>query len=157
MAHYAVTAYDVATGAVVDTFKTMLSMISANTDGHRGELQFFSVCGAGGDPQDIQVTCRINRTNNATAGTSTAVTPTSLDPDSLATVITSGKNYSVEPTTYESSFALEAAFNARAGFTWSAPRGMGIKWKKNQTLAILCTPGTATATTLNLTAHFEQY
>lgn len=157
MALYRVTAYDVATGAVVDTFKTMLALISANTDGHRGELLLLSVSGAGSDPQDIQVSIRAARTNNAGAGTKTSVTPTSVDPDSLATIITAGKNYSVEPTTYESEYLIEASFNARAGFFWSAQEGRGIKWKKNQTLGILCTPGTATATTVDLTAEFSQY
>ena len=58
------------------------------------------------------------------AGTSTAVTPTALDPGDPAATSTAGQNHSVEPTYTASLILFHLALNQRATHRWIAdPNG----------------------------------
>lgn len=157
MSHHSATAYDVPTGAVVDTFKTLMSLKAANTTGHRARLRSLNVAGAGGAAQDIQATLRLLRSDNTGDGTATSVTPTKKDPDSLAANLTAAKAHSAEPTTMESTYIWEGALNARGTLIkeWGEDDAPIIA--KNTALNLQGTPGTTTAVTLNITMEWEEY
>jgi len=56
-------------------------------------------------------------------GTSTAVTPTQLDPADAATESDAGENHTVEPTYTANLVLLALPLNQRATFRWVAPPG----------------------------------
>lgn len=156
---YKVVASDVVSGAVADTFKTLMALIVANTAGHRLRLRSLSVGPSDDTPLDLPVAVRVNRTNNAAAGTvgssQTTAQVAKTDPDSRDALSTVGLSYSAEPTTYEAYPQFQMDFNLRGGFIkeWSAedaPRA-----KQNQTLGILVAPRTAAAVRVTISAEFE--
>ena len=157
MPHFSATAYDVPTPAVVDTFATLMSLKAANTTGHRARLRSLSVAGAGQTAQDIQATLRLIRSNNDGDGTSSTVTPTKKDADSVAANITAEKAHSGEPTTMEGTYIWESALNSRGTLIkeWEADDAPVIQ--KNSALNLQGTPGAATAVTLNVTMEWEEF
>jgi len=155
---YAVTATKVASGAVADTFKTLAAAIAADTAGHRARLRSLFVGPADQTPQDKNVCVRLIRTNNATAGTpGSSPTPTQLDPDSRASVLTAGTNYSAEPTALESTPCFAADFNLRGGLLkeWDEEDAPVIQRK--QTMCVQAAPRTANAATLTITLVYEEF
>ena len=157
MAHFSATAYDVATGAVVDTFTTLMSLKAANTTGHRARLRKLTVGGAGQIAQDIQAALRLLRSDNTGDGTATSVTPTKKDADSLAANITAAKAHSAEPTTMDTTYVWEGSINSRGTLVmeWDAADAPVIQ--KNTALNLQGSPGTTTAVTLNITMEWEEF
>ncbi len=149
------------TGAVANTFLTALAVKFANTTGHRARLRSLAIGGTGGAPQDIQVSARLRRTGNTSDGTSTAVATTYVtkaDPNSIASNVTAiGKNYTVEPTTYEPGSLGLGSFNARNTIIKEWALDQAPVWGPNQTLGLEVAPGSATATTLEVTLEWEEF
>lgn len=58
-------------------------------------------------------------------GTSTAVTPTALDPGNAATESDAGENHTIEPTFTANLVLLAIALNQRATFRWVADPNVG--------------------------------
>ena len=116
--HHKLNVAAIATGATANAFITLLGLKLANTAGHRARLRRLIVGGGGGAAQDVQVSLRLRRTSNAGAGTATAVNVDTIgqaDAGSVASRIAAiGKNYSAEPTTYETASLGLAAINSRA-------------------------------------------
>ena len=156
MATFAITAYDVPTDAAADQFAELLGLKAGDTAGHRGRLRSITVGGAGGAAQDVQVTLRLVTSNNTTDGTSTAVVPTKLDPDTIASRMTGKKNYTAPPTTIASTFLWEGALNSRGSLIKEWLPGEGPMWGKNQTLLLLAAPGAATAETLTVSLEWDE-
>ena len=110
----------VVTGATANAFSTIAALTFPNTAGYRGRLRSLTVAGAGGAVQDVQVSLRLRRTDNTTTGTSTAVNVNTIgkaDPLSRASFVSAaGKNFTVEPTNYETGSLGLGAVNARNTF-----------------------------------------
>ena len=157
--HYSVTAESIATGAVANTFTTLLGIIAANTAGYRGRLRKLKVTPSGEAAQDVNVLVRLSKTNNAGAGTCTACT-TSIKPkdaNSRDSIMTGGKNYTVEPTTVDTPHFSLVAINGRGGWAESWDVTDAPCWGKNETLIVQCAPGTAAAVKVSITAEWEEY
>lgn len=154
MAKYAVTVKAFASGAVAGTYKTAIGLKC--TAGKAAKLQAVRVGGGGGAPQDFQSTMRITRTGNTTDGTSTAVVPAQKDPDSRASDMTGGKNYTVEPTTVETVPVLEMGFNSRGGLNIEYPPGREPEWRGAQTLLVSFAPGDNNAINHDVTVEWEE-
>jgi hypothetical protein len=157
MPHHSVTAPDVATGAVVGTYKTLLGIKAANTTGHRARLRKLLISPTGEAPQDVNVNIRVSKTNNTADGTSTAVTPKAKDAASLASNLTCGKNYSVEPTAVDSQHFTEYGLNGRGSHVLEWGPLEAPVWGKNETLVIQGSPGSASAVKLSIAVEYEEY
>lgn len=154
---YSVTAHAVATAAVVDTWKTLIGIIMADTLGFRARVRAISIGPGGEAAQDVNVTFRLGKTNNATAGTATAATPKAFDPLARASIATAGVNYSAEPTTLDSQFLWQAGLNGRGSLLkeWDA-EGAPIVNRK-ETLVLQATPGAANAVKFDVTVEYEEF
>lgn len=158
MLTYSVTGYDIATGAVVDTYRTLGAVVAADTTAFIGRVRSITIGGGGNVAQDIQVSVRLVRTDNTAAGTpaSTPI-PTKLDPNTLASNMTTGIDYSGgEPTALEGTNLWEDGFNARGSIIKEWAPGKGPIFGKNQTLVLQATPGTANAVTLVFAIEWDE-
>lgn len=159
--HYKVNVDGIATGAAANTFLSLLGLKLADTTGHRARLRKLIVGGGGGAAQDIQVSLRLRRTDNATDGTSTAVNVNTIgqaDPASRASIVAAiGKNYATEPTVFETGTLGLAALNSRATIVQEWGPDEAPAWEPNQTLVLEGAPGTAVAVNLEVTAEWEEY
>ncbi|MEK6798959.1 MAG: hypothetical protein AABZ12_08355 [Planctomycetota bacterium] len=153
---------DVSTGAVADTYKTIAALIVANTAGHRCRVRKISVGFSDNAPADRNVGLRLQRIASlATAGTpgstlSGANMP-KKDTGSIDSLVTGARNYSVEPTTFETEPLWEMDINDRSGLVmeWGeeeAPRAI-----QNQYLCVRAAPRAAAASALSGTIEFELY
>lgn len=157
MSRYAVSDYDIPSGAVVDTFKTIAALKTANTAGHRGRLRKVTIGGAGQTPQDIQMALRISKTDNTADGTGdNALTVAKLDAADIASVMTAKSDYSVEPTTVSATPFLETGFNARGTPVFEWAPGEGPLWGINETLVLQVAPGEATAVPLAFSLEWDE-
>lgn len=156
---YRLTFNDLALSSSADAFKTLLGIIAANTAGYRGRLYYISIGPSDDAPVDENACVRVNRTNNAGAGTAGAApTPAKNDPGSRASIMTAGRDYSGEPTTYETEPLINQDFNLRSGFVWwkHDPNQM-IYFGINQTLGLLVAPRTANARRVSGFVEWEEY
>ena len=87
---------------------------------------------------------------------SLAYLPTKGDPNSIASIMTGGANYTVEPTTVASVFAWEGSINSRGTLIKEFQPGEGPLWGPNQTMLLQATPGAASAVQLSVTLEFEE-
>lgn len=158
---YALKVGGLATGATANAFITLLGLKFANTTGHRGRLRKLVIGGGGGAPQDVQVSLLLQRTNNAADGTSTAVNANTIgkaDPAQIASNVAAiGKNYSAEPTTFETQTLGVGSLNARGTICLEWGPDDAPRWGPNQTLCLLAAPGAATATNLEVAAEWDEY
>ncbi len=150
------------TGAVANTFATLLGLKFANTTGHRGRLRKLTIAGGGGAAQDLQVQCRLTKSDNTADGTSTDVIAGLLkvDPLSVASnVAAAGAEFTVEPTTKETDYYGLGGLNSRATLQhdWTNDPAGAPQWGKNQTLLLEGAPGAATATTLVIGIEWEEF
>lgn len=154
---YALTFSDVASGAVADTFKTFLGIIAGATAGHRGRLVSLELGPADATAQDINYSARINRTDQSTAGTAGASpTPAKVDPNAEASVMTAGRDYSAEPTAFETEPIWEVGLNSRGSFFKEWLPSDAPRWGPSETLALLIAPRTGTAVNLSGTLIWEE-
>lgn len=157
---YSVKVDGISTGSSANTYKTILGIKMAATTGHNCRLTRVTIGGAGGAAQDVQVSFKFDRTNNATDGTSTAVATTVIlahESDSVASNVNAiGKNYSAEPTTFLGDAGAGGALNSRGAIALEWPEGKGPKWGNGQTLCLLAAPGAATATTLDVCLEWDE-
>ena len=148
------------TGAVANTFKTILGMKFADTLGHRAKLRKLVVGGGGGAGQDLQVSLRLRKTNIDADGTSTAVNVNTIgksDPTSVASNVAAiGKNYTVEPTTMGTDTLGGGAINGRGGLVLEWPGDDAPIWGKGECLCLEAAPGEATAANLEAYVCWEE-
>jgi hypothetical protein len=161
MAHFKLRAPAVVTGSTANAFITLVGLKFANTAGHRGRLRKLIVGGAAVSPQDVQVSLRLRRTDNTTDGTSTSVNVNTIgqaDPNSIASNLAAiGKNYSAEPTTFATGMLGVGALNSRGTLVMEWGPDEAPIWGPNQTLCLEAAPGSATATTLDVTEEWEEF
>lgn len=115
MANYATT--------LARTASTTLSLGSVNaaSSGPRRAKVYDVVIGSEASPADNAFLYLLQRIT--TAGTSTAVTPSPLDPADAASGMTAGQNHTIEPTYTAGLVMLRLPLNQRATFRWVAGQG----------------------------------
>ena len=157
---YSVNFNNVSTGAVADTYKTLLALVAADTAGYRFRLRSINL-GPGDDaPQDLNVSIKLGRVEDVSAGgagTGTAATPLPKDSLSRAAVITAKTNCTVEPTTYGAVAAFELDLNRRNSFVkeWSSEDAP--VFNRDQLAGLLGAPRTAAAAVLSGSMEFEEF
>ena len=164
MAKYAVHFTNTATGAVADTFKTMLAIIAADTAGHRARLLKMVVGPSEDAPVDLNVGLQLQRVDDVSAGGAGTAgsnpTPAKMDSESLATVITAGEDYvtgGVEPTTYGTVplWVGDMHYYNTIIQEWAPEDAPVIQ--RDQLLGLLAAPRTAVARSLSGYFEFEQF
>jgi hypothetical protein len=92
----------------------------STTQARRGKV-YDIMFGSEATPADAAILWAVKR--YTAAGTSTAVTPVSLDPADAAFLGQAGENHTIEPTYTAASFLLNIPVNQRATFRWIAAPG----------------------------------
>lgn len=162
---YTLTAQDVATGAVADTFKSMLALLAAATAGHRGRLLKLDIGPSSDAAADRNFGVRVARSNRTTDGTDTTVTSANLgkcDPHSRDSIMTGGRDYTVEPTTLETEDLWAGDFNGRGGLLQVWDKDEAPSWGdratgNGQSLLVLMAPRTDAADSFTITVTWEEY
>lgn len=150
-----------ATGAVADTYKTLASLIAADTLGHRVKLRKLTIMPASANPVDENCAVQLKRIADVSAGTpgtKTAVSAASIskfDPETIDSLVSGGINYTVEPTTYETRALWQASFNMRAGLVKAWPEDEAPKICRDQLLGLLAAPEDNSALDLNGSLEFD--
>jgi len=159
--HYRIKVDSLATGTSANTYKTILGLKLPDTAGYRARLRRLIVGGGGAAAEDLQVSLRLRRTGNTADGTSTAVNVNTIgkaDGDSVASRISAiGKNYTAEPTTYETGAVAGGTINTRATLILEWSPDDAPVWGPNQTLGLEAAPGSASAAHLEATAEWEEF
>lgn len=104
--------------AVASPTQTLLGLTSTTTI--RPKI-YDILMGSSATPADNALEWLLQR--YTAAGTSTAVTPTALDPGDPAASATAGKNHSAEPTYTAGAILLDTAINQRSTQRWVAAPG----------------------------------
>jgi|GEM_PF-2349561 len=150
----------IVTGAVANTFTTLLGLKFADTLGHRAKLRKLVIGGGGGAPQDLQVSLRLRKTDITADGTSTAVNVNTIgkaDPTAVASNVAAiGKTYTVEPTTMGTDTLGGAAMNTRGGVVLEWPGDDAPTWGRKECLCLEGAPGEAVAAKLEVYACWEE-
>jgi len=150
--HYSVPFEDVASGAVVGTFKSLASVIAGA--GKRAKIRAIRVGFGGEAADDINMTLQLIR--GTTDGTGSAVTPVQRDMLSAAAGCTAKKNYSVECADLESLPVCEFGLNSRgtAFLEWGPQEAPVVNASK--CIFLRATPGAATARKMSGVIEFEE-
>ena len=164
MPFYKVPFKDVETGAVADTYMTVCSIIVADTAGHRCRLRSLQVGPSAATPTDLNVDIVVGRIADVSAGaagtpgdTVSAANTPKVDPGSVASLMTSGRDYSVEPTAYETEYLWEVGVNSRGLFIkeWAAIDA--IVATQDMLLGILAAPRAATLVAITGSIEYEVF
>lgn len=161
MARYSITIPTVATGTTANSYTTLVGLKFANTTGHKAVLRRCVIGGGNVAAQDLQVSFRFDRTDNAGDGTSTSVATTGImarDSGSVASNVSAiGKTYTAEPTTAAGDAGFGGVFNTRAGVVLSWDANEGPAWGPNQTLVLQGCMGTgSTAATMTVSLEWDE-
>jgi len=89
-------------------------------------------------------------------GTSTAVTPSPLDPADAATESDSGENHTIEPTYTANLVLLSIALNQRATFRWVAPPGGELVYPATASNGLGIQTTTASAVAISATVMYAE-
>jgi len=163
---YTLTAQDVATEAVADDTKAMLAIYAGTTAGHRGRLLKLDIGPSNDSAQDLNFAVRVARYDRTGDGTAAATVISAnlgkVDPHSRDSIMTGGRDYSVDPSAFETEDLWAAEFNARGGLLQVWDRDEAPSWGDRTTgngqgLAVLMTPRAATAGRFTITATWEEY
>jgi len=160
---YSLTFDDVATGTVADTFTTFAAIIVADTAGHRCRLRSLCIGPSDDAPADLNVGIKLARiadVSGGSAGTGTAVTTANMgkiDPGTPASLMSGKRDFTAEPTAYETEPLFAMGMNARGGLIkeWSEDGAPVVT--QDQLLGLLACPRTTTAVKLSGSLEFEIY
>lgn len=121
MPFYTMPFEDVATGSTIDLYKTMGAIIVPDTVGNRCRVRGLHAFPSNDTSQDFDIAVRLSRIASRTAGTAGSSSPVTganmpkHDPGSVASIVTGARNYTSEPTTYETEDLWVGGFNMRGG------------------------------------------
>lgn len=121
MPHFSLPFEDIQTGNVADAYKTVAALTVADTLGHRCRVRGIHAFASDDTPQDHNIAVRLERIADLSgggAGSSTAVTGADMpkhDPGSVDSIITGGRTYTGEPSTFEPEPLYVGGFNMRGG------------------------------------------
>lgn len=120
--------YTVGTGhagtqqAMTTTYKTLASLTAATgATTLRRAMIYDLMFGTDGTPADNAMVYKVDR--QTTVGTGTAATPSPLDSQDAAALITATVNHTIEPTVTAATQLVEIAMNQRASYRWVAAPG----------------------------------
>jgi len=133
------------------TASTTASLGTATADATRPRRAkwFDLIVGSEASPADNAFLYVLQRCT--AAGTSTSVTPSSLDPADAATESDAGENHTIEPTYTATLILLEIPLNQRATFRWVAAPGSELTVPATASNGIgIATP---TSSAVAITAH----
>jgi hypothetical protein len=161
---YYVNVKNVLTGAVADTYKTMIAVIVDATLGHRFRLRKAWGGCSEDSPPDLQIAVDVGRIEDFSAG-GVGSGSTLVDKPNIARRETAGPQsdmqartvYTGEPTTYdvEALFALE--FNGRGGFVKEWSPDEAPVFVNDQVMGLRFAPRTAVARTITAGVIFETW
>ncbi len=164
---YTVPFINIDTGADIDTFKTIASLIIPDTNnGHRLRLRKLLVVPSLATPTDKPVLLVIKRILDISAGAAgtadssiTAANMPKADTDSIISIASAGLDYSAEPTAYETNEIFAGGFNDRGGLIerWDRDDPEAPMIGRDQLLGLLAAPRSASA--IDLIGHmvFETF
>ncbi len=148
----------VATSVTKDADKTICAIRAADTLGHQCRLIRLGVSCGNDTPVDRAVRVALLRVDDVSAGgagTSTAVTPIPADSLSAAALITAGKNFTVEPTTYGiANYLNEINLRNTIDQIWTPDDGIIVR--RDQLLGVVCAPRQAVAEEISGFMEFVQ-
>lgn len=165
MPFFSLTAIDVSSesGATKDLYTTIAALIVADTAGHRCRVVGINIGCDDDTPTDRAASVKLARiadVSAGTAGTKTAVTGANMgksDPNSVASIVTGGIAYTVEPTAYETEALFAEPFNLRSGFIKEWPENQGKVADRDMLIGVLVAPRTANIVIVTVTIEFEVY
>lgn len=91
-----------------------------------------------------------------TAGTSTAVTPSPIDPADAASAMTAGQNHTIEPTYTAGLVMLRLPLNQRATFRWVAGQGGELVIPATASNGLGFQTPTSSAVVISATTHAQE-
>jgi hypothetical protein len=129
--------------------------ITADATTPRRQKIYDILVGSEAAPADFAFLWTLDRCT--TAGTSTAVTPTKLDPADAAALADAGENHTAEPTFTAGEVALSIPLNQRATIRWVASPGGELIIPAVASNGIgIRTPTAGAAAAITASVHFEE-
>lgn len=154
---------DIATGAVADIFKTLAALKVPDVVGNRCRVRALIIGFSKPSPDDQPVAIVMSRIADRSAGasgTSTAVTAANMpkkDPDSIDSLVTGERDYSVEPSSFAAENIFADEINDRGGIIKEWDEEGAPKFTRDQLCAIRAAPRRALAAEVTGTIEFEIY
>jgi len=129
--------------------------VGAASNPHRAFVYDFSL-GCDASPADNSFVHIVQRCT--TAGTGSALTPNALDPgDSQAATMVVKDTVTADPTLTAAAFLFGVALNARATYRWVAAPGGELVTPATASNGIIIGLKSATTTSFQYTAHFDEH
>lgn len=150
-------------GATKDLYTTIAALIVPDVAGNRCRVTAINIGCDDDVPEDRFVSVKLARIADVSAGaagTKTAVTGANMaktDPNSVASIITGGLEYTAEPTAYETRPLFEQPFNLRSGFIKEWPENQAKIADRDMLIAILVAPRTANIARVSGSIEFEVF
>lgn len=135
------------------TASTTLSVgnwIADATRPRRGKF-YDLMFGSEASPADNPFLWQVQRCT--TAGTSTGVTPTAIDPGDAATESDAGENHTIDPTLTAGAILLSIPLNQRATFRWVAAPGGELVYPATASNGLAVRTPTSSAVAVTATVH----
>jgi hypothetical protein len=145
--------YSAILARTASTTASVGSLVADATRARRGKI-FYFLCGCEAAPADNPFLWQLQRIT--AAGTSTAVTPASLDPGDIATEADPGQNHSVEPTYTANTILLTIPLHQRNTFKWEAPPYGELVYPATASNGFGVKTPTATALAVTSQIHWEE-
>lgn len=138
------------------TASTTLSVGNVTADATRPRRSKFYdlMFGSEASPADNPFLWQIQRCT--TAGTSTAVTPSPLDPADAATETDAGENHTIDPTLTANLILLSIPLNQRATFRWVAAPGSELVIPATASNGLAIRTPTSSAVAVTATVQFQE-
>lgn len=135
------------------TAKTVASVVGGAT--RRFRVRRLSLGGSSVTATDAAVLVEMGVTNQATAGTSTSVTPFNIDRGETAAIATAARTYTVEPTTYTigDNIRLSPIGNT---FLWEMPITREWFCSVSTTFGVRCTAPATQTSNWQTTIYYEE-
>ncbi len=122
MPHFSLPFEALGTGAVLDVYTTMAAVIVDDTQGHRIRVRGIHVYPADPNPLDHNIGVHLDRIADISAGSAGTLGDTVAkadmphhDPGSVDSLVLGRRNYSVEPTVFETESLFVGGFHMRGG------------------------------------------
>jgi hypothetical protein len=126
--------------------------ITADATRPRRGMLYDLMIGSEATPADNPFLWQVQRCT--TAGTSTGVTPTALDPADAATESDAGENHTITPTLTAGAILLSIPLNQRATFRWVAQPGCELIYPATASNGLAIETPTCGLVAVTATAHY---
>lgn len=135
------------------TAKSVLSVINGST--RRAKILRIQLGGSSVTATDAAMLVELCRSDQSTAGTSTSVTPSKLDPAETAAICTAARTYTAEPTvlTVVDNFRVSPIGNT---YLWELPPGREIITAVSTSFVIRVTSPATQTTNFACSILFEE-